>query len=275
MSFLAKHFHSSSNRMRSVDAARKRKLRSTLQFETMEPRQLLAGDPVIAEFMASNDTTLADGNGNFPDWIEVFNQGDAAVDLTGWHLTDNAIDLTKWTFPDVALPAGGHLVVFASGNDAPDSGGNLHTNFSLSAGGEYLALVQPDGMTIATQFQPEFTQQITDISFGIPNQATESSFVSQDSPGKVLVPTAPVVGDWTGGNAAFDDSAWLDVTTDIGFSGAVIEHDNPTVIDFSSQYDGTTYAATNLVDDIIGAAGDWAANGFGPNYVDLDLETPL
>ena len=65
------------------------------------------------------------------------------------------------------MPAGGYLVVFASDNNAPDAAGNLHTNFQLDADGEYLALVEPDGETIAFEFAPEFPPQFSDVSYGI------------------------------------------------------------------------------------------------------------
>ena len=62
--------------------------------------------PLITEFLASNDSTLDDEDGESSDWIEIFNAGDTALDLDGWHLTDSAANLTQWTFPDVSLAAG-------------------------------------------------------------------------------------------------------------------------------------------------------------------------
>ncbi len=80
--------------------------------ERLEPRLVLdaygpGSGPVISEFMAVNDATLADEDGDFSDWIEVHNPTDAAVDLDGWYLTDDAADLTGWRFPDVTLEADG------------------------------------------------------------------------------------------------------------------------------------------------------------------------
>src|ERR1044071_832360 len=76
---------------------------------------LLAQDAIrITEFMAVNQTTLADEDGDFPDWLEIHNGSDNPVNLGGWHLTDNSGNPDKWTFPAVNLPAGGRLVVFAS-----------------------------------------------------------------------------------------------------------------------------------------------------------------
>ncbi len=104
---------------------------------------------VISEFMAANDRTLADEDGDYSDWIEIYNPCLATVSLAGWSLTDDPDELTKWRFPAISLARGEFLVVFASGKNRAVAGAPLHTSFKLDAGGEYLALVKPDGTTIA------------------------------------------------------------------------------------------------------------------------------
>src|SRR5690349_6940450 len=69
---------------------------------------------VISEFMAANDVTLNDEDGENADWIEIHNEGTSAVSLAGWRLTDTTNDLAKWIFPATNLPPNGYLVVFAS-----------------------------------------------------------------------------------------------------------------------------------------------------------------
>jgi hypothetical protein len=134
--------------------------------QALEGRVLMATDFRISEFMASNVSTLADEDGQYNDWIEIRNTGDAAGNLAGYRLTDNAAQVSQWTFPSVSVPAGGHLVVFASGKDRTDPAGPyLHTNFSLNADGEYLALVAPDG-TKKSEFSPRFPGQEADVSYG-------------------------------------------------------------------------------------------------------------
>ncbi|NQU22012.1 MAG: lamin tail domain-containing protein, partial [Candidatus Nealsonbacteria bacterium] len=68
-------------------------------FETLEPRQVLQGGPLVSEFMAVNNHTLADEDGDFSDWIEIHNPAATPIDLDGWYLTDKADNLTKWQFP--------------------------------------------------------------------------------------------------------------------------------------------------------------------------------
>lgn len=130
----------------------------------------------ISEFLASNSAGLADDDGDREDWIELHNPGAAPADLAGWALTDDATLLTKWRFPATNLPAGGHLVVFASGKDRTSAGARLHTNFRLSNDGEFLALVRPDGETIASQFAPEYPPQTPNTSFGVTAGGTNAFF---------------------------------------------------------------------------------------------------
>src|SRR5687767_9501321 len=105
----------------------------------------LSASVYISEILAENDGLVRDGDGDTPDWIEIHNSGDTAVNLVGWHLTDDPALLTKWTFPSVTISSGGYLLVFASGKDRAVAGAELHANFQLQNGGEYLALVQPNG----------------------------------------------------------------------------------------------------------------------------------
>ena len=70
------------------------------------------GEVVINEFMADNETTATDKDGEYEDWIELYNNGTDALSLLGYHITDDNANPEQWTFPDVLIPAGGYLVVF-------------------------------------------------------------------------------------------------------------------------------------------------------------------
>ena len=124
-----------------------------------------ASHPVISEFMADNKSTLADEDGAFPDWIELYNPTTGGLSLSGYFLTDNKSQPTQWAFPNVPLGAGSNLVVFASGKNRTNPQARLHTNFQLDKGGEYLALVGP-GLLIVQEFDP-FPIQGADGSYGL------------------------------------------------------------------------------------------------------------
>src|SRR5688572_2501435 len=74
--------------------------------EALERRELLANDPIITEFLASNAGGLEDFEGDTPDWIEIYNPSAATINLAGWSLTDDKLEVNKWVFPSVDLPSG-------------------------------------------------------------------------------------------------------------------------------------------------------------------------
>ncbi len=110
------------SRKRSGAKAKSKSLRRRLpvHFEHLEPRQMLAAQFLITEFMASNTNTLLDEDGDTSDWLELYNAGDEVGSLEGYHLTDNATVLDKWTVPNVELQPREYLLVWASGKDLRD-----------------------------------------------------------------------------------------------------------------------------------------------------------
>ena len=121
---------------------------------------LRAGSPVqvwISEIASASSTVPY-------DWIELYNAGAEAVDLTDYGLSDNADRPRKWQFPQgTVIQPGGYLAVFCSGLDATN-GEQIHSNFKLSADGGYsVVLSQPDGTIIDRVFMPK---QYEDITYG-------------------------------------------------------------------------------------------------------------
>ena len=181
----------------------------------------------INEFVASNDSSLDDGDGNSSDWIELYNAGPEAVDLSGWFLTDSSSNFKKWEFPaGISLAKNAFLVVFASGRDIDDyqdPGGFLHTNFKLSTSGEFLALVKPDGSAIQSQFAPEFPSQFTDVSFGTYAEPGPLLELTETSDAEVFVPTDGNLGQtWTSPSFS-PDASWITpaIGSGVGFDSSV------------------------------------------------------
>jgi hypothetical protein len=135
----------------------------------------------INEVMASNATTLADDDNDYEDWIEVYNYGEAPVTIAGYGLSDSYNNPFKWIFPDVTIMPGEYLLIWASGKDRRVPGYPLHTNFSISAGGEEIILTHPNGNTI-DELEP--TPLPTDISIGrTPNGQGNWRYFTQATPG--------------------------------------------------------------------------------------------
>ena len=78
-----------------------------------------AADPVISEFMADNSGYLADQDGQFMDWIEIYNPGPGTANLQDWSLTDDSANLVKWKFPAHPLNAGQSVLIWHPENTGP------------------------------------------------------------------------------------------------------------------------------------------------------------
>lgn len=136
----------------------------------------------ISEFVAENEVSLSDGRGQEPDWIEIHNPGNAAVNLGGHGLSDDPLVPLKWTFPtSVVIAAHGHLVVFASGRDEPfDAGGALHASFQLSASGGSVVLTATNGAVLDSF--TNYPAQRADLAYGRAETGTVAFL--DPSPGK-------------------------------------------------------------------------------------------
>gem|GEM_PF-198799 len=114
----------------------------------------------INEFMASNSSTLSDPQGEYEDWIEIYNSGEDSLSLSGMYLSDDPAEPTKWQFPDISLNPGAFLIVWTDGDTDADG---LHADFKLSGSGESILFSNADQKVIDTL---TFESQTEDISFG-------------------------------------------------------------------------------------------------------------
>jgi len=143
---------------------------------------------LINEFMASNSGTLQDPQGDYDDWVELYNSGDEPIDVGGLYLTDDAEGATKWQIPTdepalTTIPSDGYLLIWAD-NDPAAPG--LHANFKLDAGGEQLALIDRDGNTQLDQVA--FDEQNVDISYGRdPNAPDQWRYFGVSTPGSANI----------------------------------------------------------------------------------------
>ena len=115
-------------------------------------------DIVINEFMADNDTILDPAN-ETDDWIEIFNNTDNTIDLSGLYLSDSFTSPTKWTFPEgTTIEPKSYLIIWADENLTQEG---VHANFKLSASGEKIILSNKDNSIIDSL---SFESQTTNLS---------------------------------------------------------------------------------------------------------------
>lgn len=124
---------------------------------------ILAGDIAINEVMASNTRTATDNNGQYDDWIELFNKTNTAVNVGGWLISDDATNLNKWKIPaNTTIPANGYLIIWADEDSSQNTAAHLHANFKLSGSGEAVYLSNSTGTLID---EVVFGAQRTDFGF--------------------------------------------------------------------------------------------------------------
>jgi hypothetical protein len=137
-------------------------LRAEYEFYTLYAKlnNIVKGDLVINEFMADNGTTKADANGQFDDWIELFNNTNNTLSLSNLHLSDTYTTPLKWKFPDsITIAPKGYLIVWAD-EDLNQPG--IHAGFKLSASGEKIILSYGNGYVVDSI---TFGSQVKDVSF--------------------------------------------------------------------------------------------------------------
>lgn len=193
----------------------------------------------INEFMPANDSAWRDALGAAPDWIELHNPTAAAVDLTGWTLSDDEAQPDRARLSGVLEPGGFRLLVADGGTGADQ------LPFRLSADGGQVALFAPDGrgqVVTHGSVAPDFSvARVTDCCAG--EGCLEFSFrgtpgygnAEPGPPGEAALPEGsfwhvlawPAVppGDWAA--PGFDDSAWTVAQAPLGYG----EDDLVTVLD--------------------------------------------
>ena len=198
-------------------------LLATTQLQPVE-----TGGPVISEFMADNASTLEDEDTDSPDWIEIYNGQNATVNLAGWRLTNVQGGNAMWTFPSISMAPYSYKIVYASGKNRTVATGQLHTNFTLQKGSGYLALVKPDGVTIATEFT--YGAQYLDVSYGEKGPGRTLGFFQVPTPGAKVSSTALQAADgpaedvgWSRLGGIITGPAALSITPPVAV-GAVVRY---------------------------------------------------
>lgn len=124
------------------------------------------GPLFINEVMAANSSVMSDPQGQYDDWIEIYNAGGQPIDIGGMYLTDDLSDPTRWRIPTgkpaaTTIAAGGFLVIWADGDTADAV---LHASFKLGVEGEEIALCDKDGATVIDYMA--FADLASDTSYG-------------------------------------------------------------------------------------------------------------
>lgn len=143
----------------------------------------------ISEAMSRNSYFSQLSDGNFYDWIELYNASDDTVDLKGYSLSDDDRRLRKWVVSEsFIIQPGDYIVIYLSGLDCIDTDGNLHASFRLSSSGETLIFSDDAGMLVTTFDMPECPAEniARGIQPGISPSSPDAQYVwlAQPTPGE-------------------------------------------------------------------------------------------
>jgi hypothetical protein len=238
---------------------------------TQRPADQAVGSVFINEFVASNLGGLQDEDGDYSDWIELYNPGAAPISLVAWSISDNPDNPGKWAFPDRTLPANGYLVVFASGKNRAPPAGQLHTNFRLSAAGEYLGLFNNSTpRQMVDQFSPQFPVQYSDISYGRYNTPGVYRYFSRPTPGAINDFASAYLGVVAGANFQYPrgyyDNTGFNVALQTSTSGASIRHTRTGYAPTATS--GTLYTGPVSIYDSMPLRAIAYKTGYRPSQVD-------
>lgn len=106
------------------------------------------GKLIINEVMSKNINTYTDSDGEYSDWIELYNGNSFDINLNGYYLSDSEYETNMWQFPDITIKARSYLIIFSSGKNRCNND-ECHTNFKLSSSGEVVTLTDDKGTIIS------------------------------------------------------------------------------------------------------------------------------
>ncbi len=86
----------------------------------------------INEYIVSNKNSNYGRDGNYYDWVELYNDSKKDINLKYIYISDNDKKIAKYELPDKILKAGEYVVVYLSGNDTYEND-EIHANFRLSS----------------------------------------------------------------------------------------------------------------------------------------------
>ena len=121
-----------------------------------------SGRLYINEIVASNSYSFKNNDGEYDDYIELYNGNNYDINLSGYRLTDSIVDSKKWTFPDITIKANDYLIIYASGKNKCDD--ECHTNYKLNKDGETISLIDDTGNIISRVTYPKLSPD-TSYSF--------------------------------------------------------------------------------------------------------------
>ncbi|MBP3540581.1 MAG: lamin tail domain-containing protein [Clostridia bacterium] len=192
-----------------------------------------AGALVINEISPDPKVGIPDEDGEVVDWVELKNNTDQPISLSGYYLSDKENKPMKWRFPDSAyIPAGGYYLVYCSGKDKLQQNGIPHANFSISAERETLVLSDAYGRMVD---RVSIENVPADYSYGRTSTGTFEYFVL----------STPGASNDLSGQASTDDliraynPTGVIISEVMASNDLTLLNDNGTAVDYIELYNSS------------------------------------
>lgn len=197
---------------------------------------MLSGQLLLNEIMSYNATRLADQFNEYPDWIEIYNSGENAVDLKEYWLSDDVTNLKRWKLPPMELFPDEYLVVFASGRDISNSMPYWHTVVDLGEVWRYYLpkSVVADDWKTSLSFTSNWQSGASGIGYGDNDDATVipktiSVYLQKEFQvsSTELIEDAALFIDYDDGFVAYLNGVEIARSYNMGDSGRVVNFNAP------------------------------------------------
>ncbi|PYK99901.1 MAG: hypothetical protein DME19_07015, partial [Verrucomicrobia bacterium] len=208
-------------------------------------RASLAAFPLVwlNEIQPNNLSGPQDNFGDRDPWVELYNSGVAAVDLSGFYLSDNYTNLVRWPFPaGTTINPGQFRLVWLDNEPGETSGANLHANFRASSTNGSVVLTKVSGSVTSIVDYLNYQPIGNDRSYGAfpDGTSTKRRNFYYPTPGAAnsnAWPAFPItINEWMAGNSGtitdpadshFDD--WFELynagPTPVDLSGFTLTDD--------------------------------------------------
>lgn len=155
------------------------------------PAPIVIPSLVINEINASNVSFGSDENGEFDDWIELFNQEDYDVNIASFYISNDVNNAQKFRFPTafgaITVPAQGYKLIWCDNFTAQ---GPTHANFTLANNGGFTRLTFSDGISVMDSVSFPAMSQFQSFA-RVPNGSGSFKLVFSPSPAIANVDTIP------------------------------------------------------------------------------------